>query len=225
MVLMRIAELMRLPVSAIEQALAPLTARVSQGAHRTQASTALNGPIATTETLQAKPVREEIEIPRARRLAEFDLLSVIIYEPAAAMRLLEEVAGEIGSAGAMQVDRFLHPACRAIAAYIASRDDQSAGFTVQNLLAALEDEDHKRTASRLYFDGQRVCGDDGEHLEAALRTAFEALDRCIQREHLHDAVAVGAAETEDPVGRLREILDHRRKAGSIASAIGRGVRT
>ena len=95
---------------------------------------------------------------------------------------------------------------------------------VQQLLDAMDNERHRSVASRLYFDGKRLAGDDGADLDAALRSAWTALDRCDRHEHLREAVELGAGAGSDPLERAREIVNSRRQAGHIASAIGRGVR-
>jgi hypothetical protein len=154
------------------------------------------------------------------------LLGVIVYEPALALRLLDDIAGETGGAlTALASERFRHDACRAIARFIVSRAQDDSAFTVQQMLAELSDDEHRSLASRLYFDGERLAGIEAADLESALRRAVDALDRCIQREELQEAVTVGASDSDDPVRRMQNILLQRRQAGHIATAIGRGVRT
>lgn len=231
MVLMRLAELMKLPVGTIDQALTKFGANVRRLAPAPATPTAslahaIDESAAAETVIEGRPEFGELEISRARRMAECDLLGVIVYEPAIALRLLDEIAGESGGAlTTLAADRFRHDACRAIAQFIVSRAQGDASFTVQQMLAALSDDEHRSLASRLYFDGERLAGTETAELEVAVRRAVEALDRCIRREELHEAVTVGANESDDPVRRMQDILLQRRKAGNIAAAIGRGVRT
>lgn len=222
MLLMRIAELMKLPVSAIESTLSRFSAVVS----RKPMPIAADDERSAAESLpDDQPMITGFEVSRARRVAEFDLLGVIVFEPTMSLRLLDELAAEIGGArAAINVDRFRHPASKAIAEFIATRLDDP-GFTVQQMLAALRDEDCRNVASRLYFEGQRLAGDDAASVEAAVRGAAETLNRCILQEQLQEAVTFAADAADDPLARARAIVDSRRQAGHIASAIARQVRS
>jgi hypothetical protein len=159
-------------------------------------------------------------------MAECDLLGVIVYEPQLALRLLDDLTADIGGARAILAsDRFRQAPCRAVAAFIISRIDGDSSFTVQQMLAAISDDDHRSLVSRLYFDGERLAGSDTAELEASLRRAVEALDRCIRREGLQEVTTMSMTESDDPIQRLQEVLHRRKTAGDIASAIGMGVRS
>jgi DNA primase len=214
MVLMRLADLMRLPVGAIEQALARLdsVARKSVASEsRLQESEVESKPPAT---------EEEIHVSRARRLAEFEFLGLAMYEPTLALRVLAEAGGE----APFETSRFLQASSRAIAEALLGRLRLGVGCTVQQIMAELEDEEHRKTASSLYFEGERLCGDNDQRAWEAMQHASAALDACIAREQLDYAV-VGLNDGPDhALTRVQEILNHRRKAGHIASAISRGAR-
>ena len=217
LVLTRLAELMRLPVGSIEQALAKFA-----GAARKPAVAAAP----ETDNATASQQDDETIVSRARRLSEFDLLGVVVFEPALSLRVLDEIAVDMGGArGVLSIERFQHPASRAVAAFVAQHAEAAAPFTVQQLLGAIEDPQHRTIASRLYFDGQRLAGEDASNLETAVRSAWEALERCGRHEQLQEAVDSGAGAADDPLERAREIVNSRRQAGRIAFAIGRGVRT
>ncbi|HVP72774.1 MAG TPA: DNA primase [Phycisphaerales bacterium] len=219
LILTRLAELMRLPVGAIEQALAKFTAAARKPA---VAATAPEADDAST----SQHDEDETIISRTRRLAEFDLLGVVVFEPALSLRVLDEIAVDMGGArGALSIERFQHPASRAVAAFVAQRAEAASSFTVQQLLGAIEDQQHRTIASRLYFDGQRLAGEDASNLEPAVRSAWEALERCGRHEQLQEVVDGEAGAAGDPLERAREIVNSRRQAGRIAFAIGRGVRT
>ncbi len=222
MLIVRIAELTRLSQSAIETLIAQMPAR-SHVAGANDESTA-------SETIvDSQPDFDDFEISRARRIAECDLLGVIVYEPAVALRLLDDItAGSGGVQAALAAHRFRHNSCRAIAKFIASRAASDPSFTVQQMLAALSDEEHRTLASRLYFDGERIAGTEAAGLDIALRRTLESLEQCIRREELQEAVMVGAGGAggaDDPVQRMQRILQQRRQVGHMAAAIGRGVRT
>jgi DNA primase len=226
MVLSRIAELVRLPISALEQAWANLK---QHGASSpiTQAT-----PDDQPETAAGTPW-DESEVSRPRRMAEFELLAVAIYEPAMALRVAREHAANNDSS-LFDPARYHHPASRALAGYIAQRFADGETFTVQQLLAALEDEADREIASRLYFDGRNACGERDDQAMTALHSAISALESAIRREHLHEMVVAGTPDeahdaegrhVADPLQRLQEFLRHRGQAGHIAAAIPRGVRT
>jgi DNA primase len=221
MVLMRIAELMRLPVNVIEQTLG----RFSQRSER-----AANAPASANEAVEVTPEPwQEGEVSPLRAKAEFELLGVAIFDPAIALKVVrEQSSGETG--GVFAPSRFQHPASTAIAEVVDERLSVGETFTVQQLMAALADESHRQTASRLYFEGQRACGERDDQALAALQHAIAAMQAVVHRERLDEALLVGASAGEgalaaDPLARMQQILQHRRQAGSIASAIPRGVRS
>jgi DNA primase len=231
MVLMRIAELMRVPVGAIEQTLAKFAQRKPAGAPAVTSH--IEGTADDQTVITSDVTSDESEISRPRRMAEFELLGVAIYEPAIALRVAREHASENGSS-LFDPARYHHPTSRTLARFIAQRFADGETFTVQHLLAALEDEADREIASRLYFDGRNASGERDDQAMAALRSAISALESVIRREHLHDMVVagtpdqahdVGGQHVADPLRRVQEILHHRRQAGHIAAAIPRGVRT
>ncbi len=225
MVLMRISELMRLPVNVIDQTLAKFGQRKAPSAPVDASMSESQGK---SDESPVSASWDETEVSPLRSKAEFVLLGVTIFDPAIAMRIARE---QITATGVNLFDpaRFRHPTSIAIAQFIAERFADSATFTVQQLLAAVEDETHRQTASRLYFDGQKTCGESDDKVEAALHHAIDAMQAVFHRERLEEAMLVGATAGEndepiDPLHRMQQILHHRRQAGHIASAIPRGVR-
>lgn len=225
MVLMRIAELMRLPVGTIEQALARVPQRKSPPSSSVSSAEQQADESGAAQWTQHET--DDLDCPLDRRNAEFELLAVALFEPLSAQHL---IADRGRNSGDQTVDapfdpmRFRHPAARSIAAIIEPRVRSGASFTVQQVLAELESEEHRRTATKLFFDGQSLCGDDEQRAAQAIFAAAASVENCMRRERLMQLAAGVNDETAHPLDRLQEVLKHRRAAGPIASAIGQGVR-
>ncbi len=225
MILLRLAELMKLPIGTVEQALAAHSRN-----SRSSGLRAVSETHGTVEPVASQSTAVDPELLAARRQAEFDLLGLVVYEPSMTLEALDDAAESLGGArGLLSECMFRHPAAKAIAAFICSRVDENPDFTVQELLDCLEDDGHRSIASRLYFDGERQLGEELRNLTEIVRAAVDALDRCVRQERFDAAVASGMPlsddATIDPLSQLRLVIECRKGIDRDAAAIATGVRT
>lgn len=180
------------------------------------ASDAMGRPAMLTEPLEPTPLAGS-PLTRARRLAERDLLSLMLYDPRAAT--VAEVMREGGEssrvATAFAPDDFADAAARAIAAVLLPRLADGGPVVMQDVLSTLSDDAARRLAASMYFDAQSRCGDDDLAVAAQLSHAAEALLGQIHR-------AAGAAAVPD---RLQDLIEHRRRQGHRPDAIFLGARS
>jgi DNA primase catalytic core len=225
-VLHRLADLFGMPTHEIERAMPRKSARRSAPP-----------PVMVEEEHPSDAGVQEMLLPdeamstpvsRARRLAEHDVLSVLIFEPAAA---LEAAYGEDeGRAlpAVMSVDQFTDMASRATAEGVFGFLRSGETFTMQQLLSRLKGDAARDLASRLYFDGQRVCEGDKRETQDLLRERLAGLLDCIERERYQRQImserTAGGAGADDQE-RVMEKLIQRRRQGVMTSAISQGVRS
>ncbi len=186
----------------IEQAL-PQRRRQSAGAAAAAAGTA-GSALWTSDP----------DLPAARRRAERELLAALICHPALRSQTLESgrpVAEAVGPAS------FQDPMCRRLAEAVWASDT----FTVQQLMARLDDPALRAMAGELYLDGERQLASGDQTPAEALRERCAALDRLNER-HRYRQDLEALRQTglgAQPAEALRDMLDRRRRQGYIPEAI------
>jgi DNA primase len=188
--------------------------------------------VSATSSGDAPPATEAIiaqPISRARRLAEHELLSVLVYEPTSGWSASFDEHGS-RAAGSLtdviKVDHFIDAAARELAEVLFQAVGERRRLTVQDLLAASTAEATRNLVSRLYFEGERYCAEHGDDAVLALRSAVRSLLACMARELLH-AAAAQCSTTRDAAGSLNaleQLIQQRRQAGDLAGAIANGIR-
>jgi DNA primase len=216
----RLSELLAIPVHELERSLPHERARAATAAHAQPASHDLAGFVTAPNEVR--------EVSRARRIAEQELLGILIFEPAAGLEPLElGQSANLPLTERIHVDHFLDASSRAIAQAVFDQLIDRHSFTVQDLLGQLDDEYHRQVASRLYFDGERCCAEHSGSAAQALVSAIEALHACmnleqVQRMSLHIRQT---AKPDESLSALQQLLQHRRQSGDMSSAIAQGVRS
>jgi hypothetical protein len=180
----------------------------------------------SSQAAESAPLLKSVS--RARRLAEHDLLAILIFEPSAGTLPLS-----LGGADPRPVTEWFGPADFAdpeagpVVEVVHARLAAGVRFTVNELLDALQDETHRRLASSLYFLGEQRCGRESERVTDALNEAAQALHGCIERERSERRTReqpLAALGEDERVGVLATLIEERRRRGDVAAAIGRGVR-
>jgi DNA primase len=236
MVLARIADLLDVSIADVEAALPKARKPVA-------ATIALDPSASDTELSDDARASIEVDVPPARRRAELDLLSVLIYQPevhASPIRTPDD--REMLLCELITADHFADAGARTIAQAVLNRLSQGQQFTVQQLLSDFSESNARQLASSLYFDGQKLCessvgssaGGQTTGVDRAVhmfRAAATSLQSHISLEQYHQTVSeyrVAAATKDAPDRALlaaQSVFQQRRRQGHIASAIGRGVRS
>ena len=219
-VLSQVADLLDLPVDDVQRLL-PRPRGAAAGRERTSAATARPVAPEAASTLGAS---------RARRLAEHALLALLIYEPALLHHPVPGPgapdAGTAPVAIAFSPALLVDPAAARIATTIYAAAAEGTPLSVQQLHAALADDDARRLASDLYFDGDRRCQDADP--ATLFEAAAAALDRRIADEAYHDHVRQARSRAGDSpeaaTAALEELLKQRRQRETVPSAISLGAR-
>jgi DNA primase len=221
LIMARLAELLGVGIEDVDGAMP----RRPRAARPAAAPAPAEPPATDTELYDGEP---EVAIPRACRIAERDLLSVLIYEPSLhdhPVPIDDETTQPVTEA--VRPEAFRDTAARRIAEVVFAWLDESRVFTVKQLLTELHEPTVRQLASALYFEGERRCGDDKNAAIEALQEAVSALTANEQRRQYEERVAEyrrGAGEKE-ALEAARELLERRRRQGAIASAIPLGVRS
>jgi hypothetical protein len=153
-------------------------------------------------------------IPAARQRAERELLAALIAHPALRSQTLESgrsVAEAIGPAS------FQDPMCRRLAEAVWS----SETFTVQQLMARLDDPALRAMAGELYMDCERQLTSGDQTPAEAMRERCAALDRLNERHRYRQDLEAyrQTGSGAQPAEALRDMLDQRRRQGYIPEAI------
>ncbi|MHC5113676.1 MAG: DNA primase [Planctomycetota bacterium] len=221
LVLNRLAELMKVPVANIESALP-----------RRQP-----GPRGPTPAVEPKPSGADPEsllppaaltpVSRARAIAESDVVGLLLFEPES---LAEVAAARLGAKD------FVHPEVREVVDVVlpwleaepGESGETGAEFSMSALLSRLSNDRVRAAASRLYFEGQRRCGDDAESAQRHMTEAVAALRSRIESEQ-YEAQLVAAGETgsagDDESTLVIERIRNRERQGNRPGAIFQGARS
>jgi DNA primase len=163
------------------------------------------------------------DMVRAHRVAEHELLGLLLYEPAAGAA----EAGDTRLVDAFDPADFRDDATRRIAAVILPWLRAGEAFTMQRLLAELAEPGLRSVASSLYFEGERRCDEDpGQAVEHAV-VAADVLRRHVERRQYEQSMATfrrQRAADDQSLHAADDLIRRRREQGNIASAIPTGVR-
>jgi DNA primase len=233
----RLSELFQVSIADVERAVPRRPAR---------SGAAAPGPVASREAAPPETLIDDAPpVPRARRLAEEELLALLLFDPETAVAV---------SAAVTPVD-FLDPACRRIAEVLMPRLEAGAGATrdgstgMRHLLADLPDDAARATAARLFREGRERVGADEQTIDEMLERSAATLRRCIDTARYTQQVdalrasrraAPGASAEEEGEGdgvggessgdaeSIDVVLDQIRKRtehGHLPAAISQGVRS
>jgi DNA primase len=206
-VVSRLAELLCVSVADVERAM-PQGRRSAAGAPT---------PAPAEQTL---PMPVPTGLRRSRRLAEHGLLAVLVSEPTVGLSAITVDDRSCTVTELFDPNDFRDPAAQMVAGFVLGCLQRGQPFTVDQMLQALEDQAARDLGSRLFFEGEQAVGADSERAAEALQDAVEALRRCREDERYREQ----AATRPQDVDELARLLEHRRRCGDIASAIGQGVR-
>ena len=170
---------------------------------------------------------EQADVPQARRLAERELLGVLIYQPSLRHQCSGDKPGALASvASVLEPQRFMDRALRRVAEAVWTWLARDETFTVQQLMAALDDPGLRSLAGELYIEAERRV-EAGEQSPAEfLRDRFNALGRLESRElYRRDLDAYRRSGETSGEGALEILLEQRRKQGYIPEALPTRGRT
>lgn len=172
-------------------------------------------------------------ISRARRIAEREFLSLLLFEPSLGeLSMTREHGGAaLRLSDSVGLDQFADPGARSIALVILPWLMEGRKFTIQELLAALDDDSETvKLATSLYFEAQSRYHDDeqvlAEQAACACRTLLERI-QLDQRERNRNAVGneTGTDEASRNLSEVIKQIGDRRKQGRMSGAIVQGVRS
>ncbi len=170
---------------------------------------------------------EEAGVPQARRIAERELLGVLIFQPSLRHQSLggDPVAG-VPVASMLGPEGFMDPVLRRLAETVWGWFGRDESFTVQELMARLDDPRLRGLAGDLYIEAeQRIEGGEQSPAEF-LRERFDALERLADRElYRRDLDAYRRSRETCGEGAIEKLLEQRRKQGYIPDAIPMRART
>lgn len=221
MVLAQLSDLFGVAVAEIEKSMPkPRSAPVTTVASEEDGSDAAR--LAEAEFVQ-------MDVPPARRRAEHEALAILIYQPELHAQSLMLPDGREGVFHLLfECDDFADATASLIAQTILPHFARGETFTVQQLLAAVEQPQARQLVSTLYFEGQRLCESHGSEPIQALQIAAASLHALINLDEYHQTVNEFQRCKNAPDQALQAalaVIERRRRQGHIASAIVRGVRS
>lgn len=165
-------------------------------------------------------------LTRARRLAEREFLSLLIYDPSAACRT--NVGGADGTespvASAFGLNDFRDDLARTIAGPVLGWLAEGRAFVMQDLLSALDDEGARQLAGTLFFEAQARCGDDDLAATSQLEAAARVLMEQMTRDELRGMDEAGTRSPDRAAPGLEDLIESRRRQGHRPDAIFVGAR-
>ena len=171
---------------------------------------------------------EQAEVPPARRIAERELLAVLIHQPA--LRHQPVGVDPVADASIMkrlEPQQFKDPVLRRVAEAVWTWLARDETFTVQQLMGALDDRRLRSLVGDLYLEAEQQLEAGGQSPAEFLRDRFDALDRLSQRElYRRDLAAYrrSRATRGDGVTAFEQMLEQRRKQGYIPDALPTRIR-
>jgi len=218
-VIAQLADLMHVRIEDIEQAIP----RGRSGARHP-------GPApqeVEENTTAADLFAEQADVPPARRLAERDLLAVLIFQPSLRHQSLGgDPVAAVPVASMLGPQVFLDPLLRCLAETVWEWFSRDESFTVQELMARLDEPRLRSLAGDLYIEAEQRI-EAGEQSPAEfLRDRFEALERLADRElYRRDLDAYRRRRETSGEGAIEKLLEQRRKQGYIPDALPTRART
>jgi DNA primase len=136
----------------------------------------------TTNTdVDQKTIGNQIStVTRARRIAEYELLGVLLFDPIESSAALREEDNKVSE------DQFVDLEAASIAKCILHKLYAGTTYTMQEVLSELDDSTGNR-ASSLYFIGQRIC-EINESVMYAVKSALSTFINTIETKAITDEV-------------------------------------
>jgi len=235
-VLLHLADLLAVPPHTIEQIMPRGRRRVEHPTTTNTPSSSEHAPSQAASTLATEGDADAspVYISRARRLAERELLGLLVYDPQQSAATPIEINGATQClTHAFTVDDFLDSTTRSLAQLIFQRFSAQSALRLQDILAALDDPDARHLASDLYFHVERKLGEAhayekvfAEHLHQAAnalrdRIKIEQYEQQITRVR---AYSPGVADAEAQARAVLEGIQRRSEQGNLPHAIAQGLR-
>jgi DNA primase len=171
---------------------------------------------------------EQADVPVARRIAERELLAVLIHQPALRHHPVgAEPPADASIMSRMEPQQFMDPVLRRVADAVWTWLARDETFTVQQLMSALDDPRLRSLAGDLYLEVEQQLEASGQSPAEFLRDRFNALERLSQRElYRRDLAAYrrSRATPGDGVKAVEQMLEQRRKQGYIPDALPSRIR-
>ncbi|MFB3138699.1 MAG: DNA primase [Phycisphaerales bacterium] len=165
----------------------------------------------------------------SRRRAEHDLLGVLIYQPSLGTQSIASDDGRhLEVTRLFQPPQFRDPAARCIAEVVLRWLEDGHDFTVQQLMANLQDPPLRRLVSDLYLEGERRLGAPGQSAVEHMQEICTTFQRLVRRERYQqdlEAYRQGKADVGRAEDALRDVIEQRRKQGYIPEAMPARVRS
>ena len=216
MVLGQIADMVGVPVGAVESALP--RQRVAPVSHDVEEEI-----IEPADTLIEVAPRSFV--PPLRRRAEHELLAMVIYDPSLRDTAYFAADGRRETVRDMlAASNFLDPEALAIAHALANDDLSETDFAVQDVMAVFEQQSLRQRVSELYFNGQYFCDNATDGRAAAATESCLALRKLIEQEQYQNNVATYLHADSGPdenANALQNLLEQRRKQGYVSNALAR----
>ena len=169
----------------------------------------------------------QADVPQARRLAERELLAVLIFQPSLRHQSLGgDPVAAVPVSSMLGPEGFMDPVLRRLAETVWEWFGRDESFTVQDLMARLDDPRLRGLAGDLYIEAEeRIEGGEQSPAEF-LRDRFDALERLADRElYRRDLDAYRRSRESCGEGAIEKLLEQRRKQGYIPDAIPMRART
>lgn len=212
MITSRIADLLRVPIADVERSLGALKPRSGAAAEPRGAE-----PSARADAAPTLADATATGLSRARRIAERELLGLLVFSPAADAPL---AAGD-----PVGWDAFADPACLRVATALHRARQEGETPPLPRLLGRLADETARDLAGTLFFEGRSRCEDDESIVPELVAGAAVALRACIERESNDRDVAAYRSDANGDAARALELIHRRREGPDLPAAIQRGLRS
>ena len=167
--------------------------------------------VVNTESV-SESVIQTSSISKARRIAEHEFLSILLFDPTESSAALRE------NGSGVTIESFLDPIARRIALYILPKLQAGTLFTMPELITDLDDES-ENVATTLYFVGQRIC-ETYESVLYAYKMTMSAFINTIEQQAIDDAVKGVQNETnsEDKAKAAEEAIESIRRQQATRNA-------
>lgn len=170
--------------------------------------------------------------PRGRRVAEEDLLSVLVFQPELVRSSVDAGDGHLlPLCEAFQPDAFEDGPCRAVFEAMFEAAESGVAPDVAGLQARVAPLRLERFVTDLYARGRDLCGDDEAQALARLNAAVRGLDQLRDREALRRRAEslrrAGHSPSAESSGvpAFVKLLEERRAIGDDRAALPRRVRS
>ncbi len=171
---------------------------------------------------------EQADVPPARRIAEREILAVLIYQPALRHHPVgTDPLADASITSRLEPQQFMDPVLRRVAEAVWTWLVKDETFTVQQLMSALDDPRLRSLAGDLYLEAEQRLEAGGQSPAEFLRDRFDALDRLSKRELYRRDLAAYRRSRPNPVGGvavIEQMLEQRRKQGYIPDALPMRIR-